>query len=137
MRRVMCAAAVALFAAVSLSAQNPIPEKFTNLQVLPKNIARADLVPLMRGFVQNLGVRCVHCHEYSGSDPAGNDLTKFDFASDAKPPKAVARKMMKMVSAINGDLLKDVGEPAPAGTSKVTCFTCHRGAIKPLTIPGI
>jgi len=29
--------------------------------------------------------------------------------------------------------LKDVGTPAPAGEQKVTCYTCHRGALKPLT----
>ena len=137
MRRVMCAAAAALFAAVSLNAQNPIPEKFTNLQVLPKDITRADLVPIMRNFALNLGTRCVTCHVYSGSDPAGNDLSKFDFASDAKPAKATARKMLKMVTAINDELLKGVGDPAPAGAPKVTCFTCHRGALKPLTVPGL
>ena len=132
MRRVLCAAAAVLFAAVSLSAQNPIPEKFTNLQVLPKDITRQNLTPIMRSFALNLGVRCQHCHVGEG-----DDLSKFDFASDAKPAKAVARKMMRMVNTINGELLKDVGEPAPAGAAKVTCFTCHRGAIKPLTTPGL
>ena len=29
-----------------------------------------------------------------------------------------------------------IGDPAPAGTAKITCFTCHRGAVKPLTAPG-
>jgi hypothetical protein len=56
-------------------------------------------------------------------------------AKDDNPKKAIARKMIAMTFAINKDLLKDVGEPAAAGTAKVTCFTCHRGAIKPLTAP--
>jgi len=41
-----------------------------------------------------------------------------------------------MTAAINKDMLKDVGEPVAAGVNKVTCFTCHRGAIKPLNAPG-
>ncbi|HXT69184.1 MAG TPA: c-type cytochrome [Vicinamibacterales bacterium] len=139
MRRILWVMAAGLAAVVSLHAQtqNPIPEKFTNLQVLPKDTTRQNLVPIMRGFALNLGTRCVNCHVYSGSDPAGNDLSKFDFASDAKPGKATARKMMRMVTAINDDLLKGVGDPAPAGTQKVTCYTCHRGALKPLTAPGL
>jgi hypothetical protein len=32
-------------------------------------------------------------------------------------------------------MLKGVGDPAAAGVAKVTCFTCHRGALKPLTAP--
>ena len=42
---------------------------------------------------------------------------------------------VQMTAAINKDMLKDVGDPAAAGASKVTCFTCHRGAIKPLNAP--
>ena len=43
-----------------------IPEKFVNLQVLPKDLARDSLVQIMRGFSFALGVRCQHCH--SGGD---------------------------------------------------------------------
>ncbi len=131
MRRILWLSAASLFAAVSLHAQNPIPEKFTNLQVLPKDTTRQNLLPVMKNFAQNLGVRCEHCHVGEG-----NDLSKFDFASDAKPAKATARRMLLMVGTINGELLKDVGEPAAPGAPKVTCFTCHRGAPKPLTAPG-
>jgi hypothetical protein len=120
--------AVGLAASTTVRAQ--IPEKFTNLQVLPKTITRVDLVPIMRGFALNLGTRCEHCHVGEG-----NDLSKFDFASDAKPPKAVARKMLQMVTVLN-EQMAGIGEPAPAGTAKITCFTCHRGALKPLTSPG-
>jgi hypothetical protein len=111
--------------------QNPIPEKFTNLQVLPKTITRAELVPIMRNFALQLGVRCEHCHVGEG-----NDLSKFDFAADKKPAKATARQMLRMVNTLN-TTLADVGTPAAAGQSKVTCFTCHRGATKPLTGPGL
>ena len=111
--------------------QNPIPEKFTNLQVLPKDISRPDLVTMMRGFSGQTGSRCSTCH--LGEE--GNDLSTYDFASDVRPAKAVARKMMLMTRAINGPLLEGVGTPPAAGAQKVTCYTCHRGAKTPLTAP--
>lgn len=116
---------------VTRTQQNPIPEKFTNLQVLPKDISRPELVSMMRGFSMQTGNRCSHCHV--GEE--GNDLSTYDFASDARPLKAVARKMMLMLRAINGPLLEGVGTTAATGASKVTCFTCHRGAKTPLTAP--
>src|SRR3982750_125622 len=39
-----------------------IPEKFENLQVLPKDIPRDTLIGVMRGFANSLGVRCTYCH---------------------------------------------------------------------------
>ena len=125
---VLAVAGLALAASTTLRAQ--IPEKITNLQVLPKTTTRAEILPVMKGFALNLGIRCEHCHVGEG-----NDLSKFDFASDAKPAKAVARQMMKMVTALNTQV-EGIGDPAPAGTAKITCFTCHRGAVKPLTAPG-
>jgi len=106
----------------------------SNLQVLAKDTKIADIIPAMRGFTQALGVRCQFCHSYTGSDP--NALENFDFASDAVPAKATARKMMTMLRAINSEFLKGVGEPAPAGTSRVTCYTCHHGERKPQTSGG-
>lgn len=38
------------------------PPDPTNLQVLPKDIPKAQLVQTMRGFAMGLGVRCEHCH---------------------------------------------------------------------------
>ena len=123
-------ALVVVSAVAARAQQNPIPETYTNLQVLPKDITRAQLVPVMRSFAMHLGVRCEHCHAGEG-----NDLSTFDFASDAKPAKATARKMMAMVRTINGTLLDGVGTPPPPNTNRVTCFTCHRGAKTPLTSP--
>ena len=107
-----------------------IPTTFTNLQVLPKDIRQRPLIDMMRSFALSLDVRCQFCHVGEG-----DDLSKFDFASDAKPTKATARKMLRMVTVIN-EQVSSIGEPAPAGTNKITCFTCHRGARKPLTAPG-
>jgi hypothetical protein len=113
--------------------QNPIPEKFTNLQILPKDISRAALVTMMRGFSGQTGSRCSHCHV--GEE--GNDLSTYDFASDARPLKAVTRKMMLMTRAINGPLLEGIGTPAGDDAPKVTCYTCHRGIKKPETAPPV
>jgi hypothetical protein len=130
MRRLASFAVAGLAIVASTTVRAQIPEKFTNLQVLPKTITRAELVPIMRGFALNLGTRCEHCHVGEG-----NDLSKFDFAADTKPAKATARQMMKMVAALNPQVA-DINDPAPEGKPKITCFTCHRGALKPLTAPG-
>jgi hypothetical protein len=100
----------------------PAPQ-FRNLKVLPAAIPRENLMALMRSMSGALGVECSHCHAGAPG--------KLDFASDAKREKDVARAMMLMVRRINEQDLKvtDWRE------SKVTCFTCHRGAVKPLTAP--
>ena len=127
----LCALFAIPAAIVARAQQNPIPEKFTNLQVLPKDITRPELVQMMRGFSMQTGSRCSHCHLGEESQ----DLSEYDFASDARPLKAVARKMILMLRAINGPLLEGVGTAAVPGSPKVTCFTCHRGVKKPLTAP--
>lgn len=101
-----------------------------NLEVLPPDISRRDLVETMKSFSSALDVGCEHCHQ-----GAGDDLSKFDFISDKAPAKRVARKMMAMVNDIN-KTLATVGEPAASGPRQVTCFTCHRGTTKPLRSPG-
>jgi hypothetical protein len=93
-----------------------------NLQVLPKDMTIQQVTSVMRRVAGALGVECTHCH-----------VSLSDRASDDKGPKLVARRMFKMTMQINDEFLKDVGTPAPAGEQKVTCFTCHRGALKPLT----
>jgi hypothetical protein len=120
-----------LFVAVISIASRPavqVPDRFTNLQILPKTMTRQALVPVMKSFATELGVRCEHCHMGEGGD-----LSTFDFASDARPAKVTARKMMKMIETINRDDLKDVGDPARI--PKVTCYTCHRGLKQPAIAP--
>lgn len=103
-----------------------IPDKFTNLKVLPKNIGKRDLINMMKGATRGLGVRCTFCHVGEG-----DDLSTFDFASDKKSHKLKARVMFSMVSTINKDFL-----PKIAGKSEslvqITCFTCHNGSEHPL-----
>jgi photosynthetic reaction center cytochrome c subunit len=119
--------------AAGTSPQSPFKPP-SNLRVLSKDTKLTDILPVMKGFTQALGVRCQFCHSYTGSDP--NTLENFDFPGDAVPAKATARTMMTTLQVINGDLLRGVGAPAPAGQSKVTCYTCHRGERTPQTVPG-
>jgi len=104
--------------------QTPPPPQ--NLKVLPKDIARPALTAIMRGYTAALGVQCTHCHV--------EDNTKR--ASDENPKKDIARKMIKMTMDINATYLQGVGDPALPDQPKVTCYTCHRGAVKPLTAAG-
>ena len=131
--KLLLAAGCAAFFAAVATAQTPTAPataaaelQFKNLQVFPKTITRDQLFSNMNGFAQALGVRCVHCHV--GEE--GKPLSTFDFASDAKPEKQVARKMLVMVHRINSEDfgVKDFKDV------KVTCFTCHRGTTKPLTV---
>ena len=121
--RFVCAVGVA---ATKTSAQDPPPAggqgaPAQNLQVLPKDMPRAEITALMRTFTVALGVQCTHCHVGTPQERFKDDL----------PTKATARKMLKMVMAINEDPMGvKKGEP-----NKVTCYTCHRGALKPLTAP--
>jgi hypothetical protein len=105
----------------------------SNLRVLPKDTTLATIIPMMKGFTQALGVRCQFCHSYTGSDP--DALENFDFPGDAVPAKATTRKMMALLQ-MNDDFLKGIGTPAQAGSSKVSCYICHRGERVPPTAPG-
>lgn len=121
MKRLTILAAM-LVAATPAAAQ--IPTTFTNLQVLPKDIPRSELIATMRNIAGSLGVRCVHCHV--GPD----DLQGMNFAIDEKRSKVAARSMLQMVRAINADYVSRLpaGEAPP---QQVSCITCHRRSIKP------
>jgi len=104
------------------------PERAKSLKVLPKDTPKEKLQETMVGFTRALGVRCNFCHVGQEGQP----LTTFDFVSDAKPTKDVARGMMKMVRSINKDLSKmKIPEP---NRVEVQCITCHRGRPRPMTL---
>jgi hypothetical protein len=104
-----------------------------NLQVLPKDTPRAQVIPVMQGFTMGLGVMCEHCHvPQTGAQPGANGQIPMDFASDDKQEKKTARVMMKMVMDINAKLGSELGKPA-ASVVQVQCITCHRGSSIPKT----
>ncbi len=106
-----------------------IPDHFTNLTVLSKTISKDDLIGVMRNFTEGLGVRCNFCHV--GEE--GKPISTYDFASDDKDNKRIARVMLKMTNNINDDYiaqLKDFGE----NIIEVKCVTCHHGVKQPKTL---
>ena len=106
-----------------------IPERFENLQILPKDISRDELTGIMRGFALALGVRCQYCHPGNGD----GSLQGMDFKSDEDPDKEKARFMMRMVAMLNDSML-----PALPGRDQpsldVACVTCHHGLSRPITL---
>ncbi|HYL76739.1 MAG TPA: photosynthetic reaction center cytochrome c subunit family protein [Bryobacteraceae bacterium] len=94
------------------------PEKtardaYQNVQAL--NVPASSLLSIMNTYCLSLGVACNHCH------------INGQWSKDDVPAKATARKMIAMTRALNVDNF--------APRVGVSCYTCHRGNAKPLTIP--
>lgn len=125
--------ALVVLACAAINQQKAQPPRaddlhFHNLQILPQNISREELVDTMRHFSQALGVRCDHCHT-----PLPGDPRKLDFPSDAKPQKTAARIMMRMTARINHDYVSRIEEVY----TTVSCWTCHRGKTQPDVVPSL
>jgi photosynthetic reaction center cytochrome c subunit len=82
-----------------------------NLKILKPEEVRT----VMGQFRTGTGLACGDCH------------VQGDFASDDKPQKVTARKMLEMVRGVNANTF--------AGAEKVTCYTCHRGEAMPKSAP--
>lgn len=118
------AAAALVVAAVSAQSGPARPESppkakmtddaFNNIQVL-RGIPADQLIPTMQFITASLGVECDFCHVQGA------------FEKDDKKPKQTARKMMQMMFAINKDNFD--------GHREVTCYSCHRGAPRPVATP--
>src|SRR5881398_3119176 len=105
----------------------------TNLQVLPKDWTRQQVVQVMQAFNMALGVGCNHCHiEMAGAPPNEKGVIPIDAAPDDKQTKKTARVMMRMVAQINETLGNQLGKPA-SEIVRVQCVTCHRGSAIPKT----
>lgn len=131
-KRYVLAASLLVLSCATAPAPTAQPQQsqseFKNLQVLPRDISRDQLIATMRGFTSGLGVRCNFCHVVTATEPK----EQLDFPSDAKEEKRVARVMIQMAQNINGAFMPRVaeveGEPEPP---RVTCWTCHRGKPEP------
>jgi hypothetical protein len=119
---------------VGLASQAPgkwPPDSLVNVQVIPRTTPVMEVVGAMRNIAFGLGVRCQFCHV--GEE--GMPLERFDFASDEKRTKLVARQMMRMVQEINRRI-----DTLPGRTSavlQVSCVTCHRGVSRPLPLASL
>ncbi|HVM89829.1 MAG TPA: c-type cytochrome [Puia sp.] len=105
----------------------PEPEKPKNLKILPKDISHEDLEKVMHGFNDALGVHCDFCHAKS-KDP---NQRWPDFASDEKPEKNIARKMMKMTAKINKKYFSFEKDEQGNMKNVVSCGICHHGTPHP------
>ncbi|HEU5218979.1 MAG TPA: c-type cytochrome [Gemmatimonadales bacterium] len=132
--RIRVTLALTVFLTPALAAQTlhkfP-PDSLVNVKVIPKSTPVIDVIGRMRNFTSFLGVRCTFCHV--GEE--GRPLTEYDFASDDKRPKLVARQMMLMVEEINRRL-DTIPSPTVQGL-QVTCGTCHRGVNIPMPLSGV
>jgi len=89
-------------------------QAYKNIQVLRDSPAD-QLIPSMQFMSSSLGVHCEHCHVEGA------------FEKDDKKPKQQAREMMKMVFALNQNNFH--------GDKGITCYSCHRGALRPRRTP--
>jgi len=119
-----------LMVLMSSGGRAQIPDEFTNLKVLSKDISKQELMGTMRGYASALDVACNHCHV--GEDP--DSLEGYDFASDEKETKRVARVMIGMTTEINNSFMPKTEREEPV---EVSCATCHRGVQRPEPIEKI
>jgi photosynthetic reaction center cytochrome c subunit len=96
------------------AAPRTVEQVYKNIQVL-KGFPSDQLIPAMQFVAASLGVQCDFCHLENA------------FEKDDKQTKQTARKMIRMMFAINKDNFD--------GHQKVTCYACHRGAHKPVITP--
>ena len=112
--------------AICVAFSAPPERKYKNLKILSKNISEKELDSVMHTFTRGLGVRCDFCHVPTAD-------RKMDFASDEKPEKNIARKMMKMANKINKKYFNYINRydyDAITNKTIITCNTCHRGLEK-------
>ena len=120
---VVSALGVVFAAAQAGQAQRPqmAEEVFKNVQVL-KGIPVDEFMDTMGMFAAALSLNCVDCH-------TTESVGSWDKFADETPLKQTARKMMLMVNAINKENF--------SGVRSVTCYTCHRGDLRPKIVPNL
>jgi Photosynthetic reaction centre cytochrome C subunit len=107
---------------IGIAATSP-PRKrtFKNLKVLSKRISPDELNGVMNNFKDALGVECSFCH----AQPKDSSARVLDFASDEKPEKEIARRMMRMTSKINKKYFNAAKNEKFKALPAVSCITCH------------
>lgn len=121
----LCVCPLGATVSMTQTGQAPKPqmaeEAFKNVTAL-KGIPVDEFMDTMGMISAALGLNCLDCHT------PDSDQAWTRFAIDT-PMKVTSRKMIQMVAAINKDNF--------AGVRNVTCWTCHRGDLKPSTLPDL
>jgi Photosynthetic reaction centre cytochrome C subunit len=94
--------------------KRPAEQVFKNVQVL-KGVPAGRWNLIMTMFTLSLGVDCTHCH------------VPGEFEKDDKAAKQMARKMLRLTGTIARESYQ--------GNSPVNCYTCHKGEVKPVSMP--
>ena len=102
--------------AQAAGASKTAEEVYKNIVQL-KGTPADQLMPAMQFMASSLGAECAFCH------------VQGQMESDDKPAKKTARAMIAMTAAINKDAFR--------GQLQVTCFSCHRGALRPVDTPPV
>jgi photosynthetic reaction center cytochrome c subunit len=126
-RKLLVALSIFAFVLMGFVASRSPERNFKNLKVLPKEISKQELDKVMDEFKAALGVKCNFCHVHQKDNPR-----EWDFVSDEKPEKTVARKMMTMTNKINKKFFH--GKATYGETNamlEVRCITCHHGEPHP------
>jgi outer membrane lipoprotein-sorting protein len=96
-------------------------EVFKNVQIL-KGIPVDEFMDTMGMFAAALSLNCVDCHT---SESVGS----WDKFAEETALKRTARRMILMVNNINKDQF--------GGAKILTCYTCHRGDLRPKAVPNL
>ena len=106
-----------------VAAQRPqmAEDVFKNIQIL-KGIPVDEFMDTMGFFSASTNLNCVDCH---GAAAGGG----WEHYADETPMKATARKMILMMQGIN--------KANFGGARFVTCYTCHRGDMRPDVTPSL
>ena len=104
-------------------AQKPVVSDavFKNVQLL-KGIPVSEFMDTMGFFSASIGSNCVHCH-------VEDSLTHWEKFAEDVPRKQTARRMIRMVDAINKTNF--------GGRKVLTCYSCHRGDLRPEAVPSL
>ena len=119
----LCLMGVVFARGQAAQAQRPqmAEEVFKNVQVL-KGIPVDEFMDTMGMFAASLSLNCIDCH-------VAESVDKWERFADETPLKRIARTMLLMVTAINKENFK--------GVRSVSCYTCHRGDLRPKVVPSL
>ncbi len=118
--------APALFLLPAVPTTGDMPDEFQNLQIFDPEISKDELKTIMRGFTEQLDVKCSFCH------------TIDEYHKDDNEHKVVTRDMIRLVGYLRenrdtyfpkeeeeGEKEEMVEEIEP---EVLTCWMCHRGS---------
>ena len=81
-----------------------------------------EFMETMGMFASALGLNCADCHTFESS-------SSWEAYADETPIKRTTRRMIRMVDAINTQHF--------GGQPFVSCWTCHRGDLRPKVVPNL